>query len=199
MWRMGKGITTGSYKAFSYDIKKNIVDIIVVGGGGHISGGISVTDILPASYPHVMNISPENKGDENRDTFVISKGHRVEVLYAVLAAKEFFSLKEVKEQFLRFGFELIGHPNNKLPGIEASNDSLGRGLPVSIGMALAFRMDSRQSRIYVAMRNGELAEGPVWEGAMAVSMYHPNNFCAVVDRNHLQTSDGTEEVIAHDS
>ena len=196
---MRKGITMENYKAFSYDIRKNIVDIIVAGGGGDIGGDMSVTDILLTLYFRVMNISPENRDDENRDMFVMSKGHCVEALYAVLAAKGFFPLEEVKEQFSRFGSKFIGHPNNKLPGIEMNSGSLGHGLPVSIGMALASRMDNRQNRIYVVMGDGELAEGSVWEGAMAAGMYHLDNLCAVVDRNRLQISGGTEEVMAHDS
>lgn len=134
-----------NYKALSYDIRKNIVDIIVAGGGGHIGGDMSVTDILQTLYFRVMNISPENMDDESRDLFVMSKGHCVEALYAVLAGKGFFPLEEVKEQFSKFGSKFIGHPNNKLPGIEMNSGSLGHGLPVSIGMALASRMDGRKT------------------------------------------------------
>lgn len=188
-----------NYKALSYDIRKNIVDIIVAGGGGHIGGDMSVTDILQTLYFREMNISPENMDDENRDLFVMSKGHCVEALYAVLAAKGFFPLEEVKEKFSRFGSKFIGHPNNKLPGIEMNSGSLGHGLPVSIGMALASRMDGRSNRVYVVMGDGELAEGSVWEGAMAGGMYQLDNLCAVVDRNRLQISGNTEDVMAHDS
>ena len=195
---MRKGITMENYKAFSYDIRKNIVDIIVAGGGGHIGGDMSVTDILLTLYFRVMNISPENRDDENRDMFVMSKGHCVEALYAVLAAKGFFPLEEVKEQFSRFGSKFIGHPNNKLPGIEMNSGSLGHGLPVCVGIAKACQMDGRPSRVYTVMGDGELAEGSVWEGVMAASQYRLDNLCAVVDRNRLQISGSTEEVMHHD-
>lgn len=111
--------------------------MIVEGKGGHIGGDMSVMDILVSLYFKEMNISPENKDDENRDRFILSKGHSVEAYYAVLAAKGFFPKKEVMEQFSRFGTPYIGHPNNKLPGIEMNSGSLGHGLPVSVGMALA--------------------------------------------------------------
>lgn len=189
----------GHYNAFSFDIRKNIVDMIVAGNGGHIGGDMSVTDILLTLYFRQMNITPDNMEDPNRDLFVMSKGHCVEALYAVLAAKGFFPIEQVIDEFSRFGSKFIGHPNNKLPGIEMNSGSLGHGLPVSIGMALASRMEGRSNRIYVVMGDGELAEGSVWEGAMAAGMYHLDHLCAVVDRNHLQISGNTEAVMAHDS
>ena len=104
--------------ALAYELRKDVVDMIVEGKGGHIGGDMSVMDILVSLYFKEMNISPENKDDENRDRFILSKGHSVEAYYAVLAAKGFFPKKEVMEQFSRFGTPYIGHPNNKLPGIE---------------------------------------------------------------------------------
>lgn len=187
-----------NYKAFSYDLRKDIVDMIVAGGGGHIGGDMSVVDILITLYFRQMNISPENADAPDRDYFVMSKGHCVEALYAVLAAKGFFPYEQVKEEFSRFGSKFIGHPNNKLPGIEMNSGSLGHGLPVSVGMALACRMDGLKNRVYVVMGDGELAEGSVWEGAMAAGMYKLDNLCAVVDRNRLQISGGTEEIMAHE-
>ena len=151
-------------KALSYDLRKNVVDMIMEGKGGHIGGDMSVIDILVTLYFKVMNISPENQDDPGRDLFVMSKGHCVEALYAVLAAKGFFPIGEVIEKFSRFGSRYIGHPNNKLPGIEMNSGSLGHGLPVSVGMALAGKMDKRGYRVYTVMGDGELAEGSVWEG-----------------------------------
>ncbi len=186
-----------NYKAFSFALRKNVVDMIVAGNGGHIGGDMSVLDILVTLYFRQMNISPEKKDDPDRDLFVMSKGHCVEALYSVLAAKGFFSIEEVIEQFSKFGSKYIGHPNNKLPGIEMNSGSLGHGLPVSIGMALASKMDGRTNRVYVVMGDGELAEGSVWEGAMAAPMFSLDNLCAVVDRNRLQISGSTEDVMAH--
>ncbi len=185
-------------KALSYDLRKNVVDMIVSGKSGHIGGDMSVIDILVTLYFRVMNISPENMDDPNRDRFVLSKGHSVEALYAVLARKGFFPIEEVIERFSKFGSPYIGHPNNKLPGIEMNSGSLGHGLPVAVGMALAGKLDGRSYRTYAVMGDGELAEGSVWEGAMAASHYRLDNLCAVVDRNRLQISGCTEDVMHHD-
>ena len=122
----------------------------------------------------------------------------MEAYYAVLAKKGFFPLEEVVDQFSKFGSKYIGHPNNKLPGIEMNSGSLGHGLPVCVGMALASKMNNQTCRIYTVMGDGELAEGSVWEGAMAASHYKLDNLCAVVDRNRLQISGNTEDVMAHD-
>ena len=184
--------------ALAYELRKDVVDMIVEGKGGHIGGDMSVMDILVSLYFKEMNISPENKDDENRDRFILSKGHSVEAYYAVLAAKGFFDIKDVIAKFSKFGSKFIGHPNNKLPGIEMNSGSLGHGLPVSVGMALAGKMDDRDYRVYTVMGDGELAEGSVWEGAMAASHYKLDNLCAVVDRNRLQISGRTEDVMAHD-
>lgn len=186
-------------KVLAYDLRKKVVEMIVEGGGGHIGGDMSVMDILVSLYFKVMNISPENQDDPNRDRFVMSKGHSVEAYYAVLAQKGFFPMEEVISQFSKFGTKYIGHPNNKLPGIEMNSGSLGHGLPVCVGMALAGRMDKRDYRVYTVMGDGELAEGSVWEGAMAAGHYRLDNLCAIVDRNRLQISGSTEDVMHHDS
>ena len=186
-------------KALSYDLRKNVIDMIVEGKGGHIGGDMSVMDILVELYFEQMIISPENMDDPDRDRFVMSKGHSVEALYAVLAAKGFFPIEQVIKEFSKFGSKFIGHPNNKLPGIEMNSGSLGHGLPVCVGMALAGKMDERDYRVYTVMGDGELAEGSVWEGVMAAHQYKLDNLCAIVDRNRLQISGCTEDVMAHDS
>ena len=186
-------------KALSYDLRKNVIDMIVEGKGGHIGGDMSVMDILVELYFEQMNISPENMDDPDRDRFVMSKGHSVEALYAVLAAKGFFPIEQVIKEFSKFGSKFIGHPNNKLPGIEMNSGSLGHGLPVCVGMALAGKRDGRDYRVYTVMGDGELAEGSVWEGVMAAHQYKLDNLCAIVDRNRLQISGCTEDVMAHDS
>lgn len=186
-------------KALSCELRKQVVDMIVEGRGGHIGGDMSVMDILVELYFNQMNISPDNQDDPGRDRLVMSKGHCVEALYAVLAAKGFFPIEQVIREFSKFGSPFIGHPNNKLPGIEMNSGSLGHGLPVSVGMALAGKMDGGDYRVYTVMGDGELAEGSVWEAAMAASHFRLDNLCAVVDRNRLQISGNTEDVMAHDS
>ena len=186
-------------KALSYELRKDVVNMIVEGKGGHIGGDMSVIDILIELYFEEMNISPENMDDPDRDRFVMSKGHSVEALYAVLAKKGFFPIEQVISEFSKFGSKFIGHPNNKLPGIEMNSGSLGHGLPVCVGMALAGKMNGQNYRVYTVMGDGELAEGSVWEGAMAAHQYKLDNLCAIVDRNRLQISGCTEDVMAHDS
>ena len=185
-------------KIMSFDLRKDVVDMIIAGKGGHIGGDMSTMDVLVTLYFSVMNISPENQNDPNRDRFILSKGHSVEALYAVLAKKGFFPIEKVIAEFSKFGSQFIGHPNNKLPGIEMNSGSLGHGLPVAVGMALAGKLDKASYRVYVVMGDGELAEGSVWEGAMSASQFKLDNLCAVVDRNRLQISGNTEDVMHQD-
>ena len=183
----------------SFELRQVALDMIMKAGSGHIGGDFSVMDILVTLYNDQMNISPENMDDQDRDYFVMSKGHSVESYYAVLADKGFFETEEVVNQFSMFGSKFIGHPNNELPGIEMNSGSLGHGLPVCVGMALACKMDNRPSRVYTVMGDGELAEGSVWEGFMAAGHYALDNLCAVVDRNYLQISGTTEQVMTHEN
>ncbi|MBQ7147684.1 MAG: transketolase [Pseudobutyrivibrio sp.] len=181
------------------ELRKVVLEMIMKSGGGHIGGDYSVMETLVALYYSQMNISPENKDDPNRDYFIMSKGHSVESYYAVLADKGFFDTEELVNTFSQFGSKFIGHPNNEIDGIEMNSGSLGHGLPVSVGMALACKKDNRPSRVYTVMGDGELAEGSVWEGFMAAGHYKLDNLCAVVDRNKLQISGTTEEVMTHDN
>ena len=185
-------------KALAYKLREDTVDLIRAGKAGHIGGDMSVMEILVELYFDQMNISPENMDSPDRDLFVMSKGHSVEAYYTVLAEKGFFPKEQLHKEFSQFGSKFIRHPNNKLPGIEMNSGSLGHGLPVCVGMAKAGKMDGRSYRVYTVMGDGELAEGSVWEGAMAASHYQLDNLCAVVDRNRLQISGNTEDVMAHD-
>ncbi len=179
----------------SWDLRRQTLDIIMAGGGGHIGGDMSLMNALLALYVNHLNITPETVNDPGRDRFVLSKGHSMEAYYAVLCHKGFLDLDDVTARFSKFGSPYIGHPNNKLPGIEMNSGSLGHGLPVCVGMALA---GERSYRVYTIMGDGELAEGSVWEGAMAAGHYKLDNLCAVVDRNKLQISGSTEEVMGHE-
>ncbi|WP_085830902.1 transketolase [Collinsella vaginalis] len=181
-----------------WDLRRDCVDIIMAGGGGHIGGDMSVIDALMVLYARHLRISPATANDPNRDRFVLSKGHAMEAYYAVLCHEGFLDLADVKARFSKFDSPYIGHPNNKLPGIEMNSGSLGHGLPVAVGMALAARMDGRPTRVYTIMGDGELAEGSVWEGAMSGATYGLDNLCALVDRNRLQISGSTEDVIRQD-
>lgn len=183
--------------AKSYSIRKDILDMVYRAKTGHIGGDFSVCDILVTLYHKHLKVSPETVNDPDRDRFIMSKGHSVEALYNVLASRGFFPKEELLT-FSQFGSKYIGHPNNKVNGIEMNSGSLGHGLSVAVGMALAARMDSSTRRVYVVMGDGELAEGSVWEGFMSAGHYKLDNLIAVVDRNRLQISGSTEDVMHHD-
>ena len=180
----------------AYDLRKDTVDMIMAGNGGHIGGDMSVMETLVTLYFDQMNINPENMNDPERDLFVMSKGHSVEAYYAVLAKKGFLDIKEVTEKFSKFGSQYIGHPNNKLPGIEMNSGSLGHGLPVCVGMALAGKMDKKNYRVYCVLGDGEIEEGQIWEAAMAANKYKLDNLCVIVDNNNLQIDGTIEEVMS---
>lgn len=185
-------------KAKSFALRKDIITMIYGAKTGHIGGDFSVIDILNVLYNSQMDITPENFESGEHDRFILSKGHSVEALYSVLADKGFFPKSDL-DTFSRYGSKYIGHPNNKVNGIEMNSGSLGHGLSVGVGMALANKMNKKTYRTYVVMGDGELAEGSVWEGAMAAGHYKLDNLCAVVDRNRLQISGTTEEVMTQDS
>lgn len=190
--------TIEELETLRWDLRRACVDIIMAGGGGHIGGDMSLMDALLVLYARRLRVSPETADDPGRDRFILSKGHSMEAYYAVLCNRGFLDLADVKARFSRFGSPYIGHPNNKLPGIEMNSGSLGHGLPVAVGMALAARMDGRAYRVYTIMGDGELAEGSVWEGAMSGSHFGLDNLCALIDRNRLQISGSTEDVMAQD-
>lgn len=185
-------------EVLSWDLRQHTLDIIMAGGGGHIGGDMSLMNALLVLYENHLNVTPTTVNDPDRDRFVLSKGHSMETYYATLCHGGFLDLSDVTARFSKFGSPYIGHPNNKLPGIEMNSGSLGHGLPVCVGMALAGKRSGKSYRVYTIMGDGELAEGSVWEGAMAAGHYQLDNLCAVVDRNKLQISGTTEEVMSHE-
>ena len=189
---------TVNLKALAYEVREGALDIIYSGKTGHIGGDFSEAEILTVLYFHVMNISPENADSPDRDYFILSKGHSMESYYTILAKKGFLDLQDVIERYSRLGSPYIGHPNNKLPGIEMNSGSLGHGLPVCVGIAKGLKMDGRTNRVYTLMGDGELAEGSVWEGFMSGAHYGLDNLTAVIDRNGLQISGSTEDVMHHE-
>ncbi|TVX83845.1 transketolase [Peribacillus simplex] len=184
-----------SLKVKATEIRMDLLKMIYEAGTGHTGGSLSNTDILTALYYKVMNIDPQNPTWEDRDRYVQSKGHAVESYWAILADKGFFSKEELKT-FSQFNTRLIGHPNNKVPGVEMNTGALGHGLPISVGMALAAKMDGKSYKVYTLMGDGEQAEGSVWEGAMAAAQYKLDNLVAIIDRNKLQITGSTEDVMS---
>lgn len=181
-------------KVKAAQIRMDLLTIIHRAKTGHTGGSLSNTDILTALYYEIMNVDPANPKWDDRDRFIASKGHSVESLWCILADRGFFP-KEELETYSQFGTRLIGHPNNKVPGIEMNTGALGHGLPISVGMALGAKRDDRPYRVFCLMGDGEQAEGSNWEAAMAGSHYKLDNLIGIIDRNRLQISGATEEVM----
>lgn len=179
-------------------IRKGVLNMVYVSKAGHIGGSLSSIDILTTLYYNVLNIDAKHIKNPDRDRFVLSKGHIAESLYYILGDKGFFD-KEKLKTYSQYGSTLIGHPNSKNPGVEINTGSLGHGLPVSVGMALAGKRDNKNYRVFTLMGDGEQAEGSVWEGAMSAANYKLDNLVGIIDRNGLQISGTTEEVMALDN
>ncbi len=182
-------------RSISAKLRADAVTMIANAGAGHTGGCMSVMDILTVLYYDVMNVRPSEPDWRGRDRFLLSKGHSCEGYLAILADLGFFPKSELKT-FSKAGSRLIGHPNNLTPGVEVCTGALGHGLPVGVGMALAQKRLSLKSRVFVVMGDGEQAEGSVWEAAMAGANYGLDNLYAVIDRNGLQISGSTEDVMA---
>ena len=175
--------------------RKSILKMIYAARAGHTGGSLSCVDILNVLYNHVMNISPVNFSQVNRDHYIHSKGHSVEALYAVLADIGFFPVEELNS-VEKYGSDFIGHPTRSVPGIEQNTGALGHGLSFSVGMALAAKKDARHDRVFTILGDGELTEGSNWEASASAAHYHLDNLVAIIDRNTLQISGRTENVMA---
>lgn len=175
--------------------RKRLLEIVYNGKAGHIGGDLSCLNLLTVLYFDVMNVDPSNPSDPHRDRFVLSKGHCVEALYATLEAKGYIT-KDVTDTLGQFGSILSGHPTIEVPGIEVNSGALGHGLSIGVGMALAAKMDGNGYRTFVVMGDGEQGEGSIYEAAMAANQFHLDNLVAVIDRNHLQISGDTEDVMS---
>lgn len=177
------------------NIRQEIVKMVAAANSGHPGGSLSAADILTVLYFHEMNVDPNHVDNPDRDRFILSKGHASPVLYATLAEKGYLPKDELKT-FRKLNSRLQGHPSKKLlPGVEQSTGSLGQGLSSANGMALAARLDKRDSRVYVVMGDGEIQEGMVWEAAMAAGHYKLDNLVAFVDYNHLQIDGNVEDIM----
>ena len=168
------------------EIRKTALTMIYHAQSGHPGGSLSAADIVTALYFDVMNVDPENPGWENRDRFVLSKGHVCPVLYSALILKGYIGQEEIY-QLRKQGSRLQGHPDmKKCPGIDISTGSLGQGISCAVGMALAAKRDGKSYMTYVLLGDGECDEGQVWEAAQAANKYHLDNLVVFVDNNRLQ-------------
>ena len=182
-------------KKKSTQIRKMLLKMIHNAGMGHTGGSLSSTDILTTLYYEIMNIDSNNPEWKKRDRFILSKGHSIEAYYCILADKGFIS-KEELQTFCQYKTRLIGHPNNKVPGIEMNTGALGHGLSIASGIANAARMDGKSYKVFALMGDGEQAEGSIWEAAMTAAHYQLDNLVGIIDRNRLQITDDTEKVMA---
>ena len=177
-------------------VRRHVIEMVYAAGSGHPGGSLSATDMIVALYFRIMNYDPENPEWEDRDRFVLSKGHAAPALYATLAELGVFPVDELLT-LRKVGSRLQGHPDmRKLPGIEASTGSLGQGLPIANGMALAAKLDRKLYNVFVMLGDGEIEEGQVWEAAMFASHYKLDNLIAFLDRNRLQIDGETEQVMS---
>ena len=171
------------------------LDMVYGAASGHIGGSLSSLDILTTLYFHVMRVSPDAPQAPERDRFVLSKGHCTPALYSTMAQRGFFPLEELK-QFRRIDGHMSGHAEMRhVKGVDMSTGSLGQGISVAVGMALAGKADGRDYRVYALLGDGEIEEGQVWEAAMAAAKYRLDNLCAVVDVNGLQIDGATADVL----
>lgn len=177
--------------------RKRLMEVIYNAKAGHTGGDLSCLNVLTALYFKYLNIDPRHLDDPERDRFILSKGHCVEALFTVLEARGILQ-KEVLDTLGHFGSPLAGHPTVNVPGIEVNSGALGHGLPIGVGMALAAKMDGASWRTFVLMGDGEQGEGSIYEAAMAGNQFKLGNLVAIIDRNHLQISGDTEDVMAID-
>ena len=177
------------------DLKKHVVDMIWKAQSGHPGGSLSVADFVTACYFRYMNVDPAKPRWEDRDRFVLSKGHVCPAQYAALAMKGFFPM-EVLDTLRKEGSPLQGHPSmNKCPGIDISTGSLGQGLACAVGMAIAAKLDGKDYMVYSAVGDGECNEGEIWEACGTAHKYKLDNLVVFVDWNNLQLDGTCEEIM----
>lgn len=176
------------------EIRKDIVKMIGVGKAGHLGGSCSLADIVTVLYFHKLKHDPQNPKMKDRDRFILSKGHAAIVQYAALMEAGYFDKESSIGTLKKLGSHLQGHPDmRKLVGIEANTGSLGQGVSLAAGLAAGLKLDQLDSRVYVAVGDGELAEGQLWEAFMAASNFKLDNLRVIIDRNGLQATGRTEE------
>ena len=185
-------------KRTAVQIRKHVLRMIKAGGAGHIGGALSCTDMLTALYFKILRVDPQNPTWPERDRFVLSAGHKCLALYGTLAERGFFDTA-VLDTYGALCTKLGGHPDmHKLPGVESNTGALGHGLSIAGGMALGLKMDGLDSKVYVILGDGELAEGSNWEAAAAASHHKLDNLVAFVDRNKFQHGGRTVDFMSYE-
>ena len=183
-------------RKMAVNIRKGIIEEVYSGQSGHPGGSLSIADILTVLYFNQLNIDEKNPKWEDRDRFVLSKGHCSPALYSCLANRGFFPLEDLKT-FRNIKSYLQGHPDMKnIPGVDMTTGSLGQGLSAAVGMAIAGKMDNKNYRVYCVLGDGEIEEGQIWEAAMSANKYKLDNLCIIVDNNNLQIDGTIKEVMS---
>ena len=178
------------------EVRVGVVKAIHNAGSGHPGGSLSAADIVTALYFSEMNVDPKNPKMEGRDKFILSKGHAGPVQYSALALKGYFPVEDFMT-LRKLGSKFQGHPDmNKVPGVDMTTGSLGQGLSVANGMAIAGKIDNKNYRVYCILGDGEIEEGQIWEAAMAANKYKLDNLCVIIDNNNLQIDGTIEEVMS---
>ncbi len=178
---------------YANEVRKGIVTAVYSAKAGHPGGSLSATDVFTFLYFEELNIDPSNVHMENRDRFVLSKGHTAPGLYSTLANRGFFPVEDLKT-LRKLGSYLQGHPCMDIPGVDMSSGSLGQGISAAVGMAQGAKMDNKDFRIYTVLGDGELQEGQVWEASMFAGHRKLDNLCVIVDNNNLQIDGTLDEV-----
>ena len=175
------------------EVRKGIVTAVHSAKAGHPGGSLSAADVFTFLYFEEMNVDPKNPDKEDRDRFVLSKGHTAPGLYATLAQKGYFPAEELKS-LRKLGALLQGHPCIHIPGIDMSSGSLGQGISAAVGMALGAKLDNKDFRVYTVLGDGEIEEGQVWEAAMFAGFRKLDNLVVIVDNNNLQIDGPVDKV-----
>ena len=184
-----------NYGNISKNIRSKILRMAFVAQAGHIASSLSIADILAVLYFGILKIDPKEYLNENRDRFILSKGHSVMALYAVLAEKGFFSEEEI-ENYCKDASKMPGHSTrNSIPGVEVSTGSLGHGLPITCGISLNGKLDSKDYKVFVLMGDGEMQEGTTWEASLFASNHKLDNLTLIIDYNKLQLFGRTNDVL----
>ena len=192
----GERMDSKELQRMANKLRLHVIEMTYAANSGHPGGSLSAADIISALYFKVMRHDPKNPNWEDRDRFILSKGHVAPVLYAALAESGYFPIEDLIT-LRQLGSKLQGHPvRGKVPGVEMSTGSLGQGLSMSCGIALAGKMDGKGYKVYCMLGDGELQSGQNWEAAMFAANYKLNNLIAIVDRNRLQICGDTEEVMS---
>ena len=190
----GKVMTDQELRIKANEVRKGIIEGVYNAKSGHPGGSLSAAEVLTYLYFEEMNIDPKDPDKKDRDRFVLSKGHAAPAYYAALACRGYFPMEDMKT-LRHVGSYLQGHPcRQETPGVDASSGSLGQGISVAVGMALAGRMDNASYRVYSLLGDGEIQEGQVWEAAMFAGSRHLDNLCVIVDNNGLQIDGSVDQV-----